>query len=110
MTQQYPAHAPINPNLMRIATVMDSIVPDDPNGGRALRAHREMIIVGCMYEMAKIRPSLPEMAAVIGTCHTTIKNHLQRWQDQPWRDRYGWMLLAERRISDGQNPVDAPLL
>lgn len=103
------AHAPINSALLRIAEAVDAVVPDDPSAGRAMRTHREMIIVGCMYDMPKIRPSLPEMAAVIGTCHNTIANHLNRWQQQHWRDRYGWMLLAEGRMAREEKPLDAAL-
>lgn len=102
-----------NFSIDRIAEAADLAIPQKPERHpmhAQMRQHREMLIVGCCYEMAYLKPSYPELANVIGGSHTTAMSHLERWREIPWQDRYGWLRLVEGRLARETNTVDAALL
>lgn len=84
--------------LDEIASLADRLVPEATSGNRrALNSHRTTVMCGLMYELSKIRPSTTEIGAALGTHHTTAINGLERWRAMHWRDRHGWLMLAEQR-------------
>ena len=102
-----------NYSIERIAEAADGAIPAKPAKHAQhsyMRTHREMLIVGCCYEMAYLKPSYPELAEVVGVTHTTCMTHLERWREMPWQDRYGWLRLVEGRLARETNTVDAALL
>lgn len=100
-------------SVERIAKAADAAIPDQPVTHpmhARMRQHREMLLVGVMYEMSYLKPSYPEMSEQIGISHTTAMNHLERWREMPWQDRYGWLRLVEGRLARETNTVDASVL
>lgn len=85
-------------NLSNAALAANRVVPlaDEmqPNQ-RALNMERETIMVGICHDLPNIRPSRPEISDVLRIPQTTVHAHLKRWAEKPWRDRHGWLMLAE---------------
>jgi hypothetical protein len=61
----------------------------------AKNRHAFMVQTGIILETATISPSTPEMARHFGTSHTTILKWIDGWRRLPWRERHGWLMLAE---------------
>ena len=102
-----------NYSIARIAEAADSAIPEQPEKHpmhARMRQHRVMLIVGCCWEMANIKPSYPELGMTLGCAHTVAMTHLEKWREIPWQDRYGWLRLVEGRLSRETNTVDAALL
>jgi len=103
----------MNYSARRIADAADAVIPDHPikhpNHAR-MRQHREMLLVGIIWEMSAIKPSQPELEAIIGCSHTSAGRWLDQWLAMPWRDRYGWLRLVEGRLANETHTVDAALL
>lgn len=102
-----------NYSIARIAEAADYAIPEQTDRHpmhERLRQHREMLMVGCCYEMAHIKPSYNELSMVIGCAHSAAMTHLQHWREIPWQDRYGWLRLVEGRMARETNTVDAALL
>jgi hypothetical protein len=100
-------------SIDKIARAADDAIPAQPDKHPMhlrLKHHREMLIVGIIYEMAYLKPSYPEIGAVVGCAHSTAMNHLDRWREIPWQDRYGWLRLVEGRLRYETNAVDAAVL
>lgn len=100
-------------SVERIAKAADAAIPDQPVAHpmhARMRQHRDMLLVGIMYEMAYLKPSYPEMGEQIGISHSTAMSHLEKWREMPWQDRYGWLRLVEGRLARETNTVDAALL
>jgi hypothetical protein len=103
----------MNYSIQRIVEAADSVIPEQskrhPNHER-LRCHRDMLLVGIMYEMAVTKPSYPELAAAMGCSQDGCRDWLARWREIDWRERYGWLRLVEGRLQHETNPVDAAVL
>lgn len=88
--------------LDQAAEIADALCPEvdgkTPNH-RLLNCTRLDIVIGLMYELPVVRPSSTEVAAILCCSHTTALKHRERWLDKPWRERHGWLLLAEGRAA-----------
>ena len=103
----------MNYSLRKVIDVADAMIPQQPNThhqAKVLWDQREMLLIGIGWEIPVIRPSYPELEAVIGCSHQSAMNHLKRWHAMPWRDRHAWLMLVEGRLAYETNPVDAVLL
>jgi len=83
------------------ATVADSLAPQVSGvyNERPLNAQRFAIQCGILMEMPRVKPSTVEIAYALGSCHSKVQYALKRWSDMPWRDRHGWLMLAEGRAA-----------
>lgn len=63
----------------------------------AFNRHAFVVQTGIIIETARIQPSTPELAMHFGTSHATVLDWMRRWREMPWRDRHGWLMLAEGR-------------
>lgn len=71
---------------------------------RHLAHHDRVTLVGCAMEISRPRPSFPELAAALGTGHSTVMGLWREWLSWHWRIRHGWLQHAERsllQIKDG---------
>lgn len=103
----------MNYSAMRIAQAANAIIPDRPEKAemhQAMRNNRDMLLVGIVWEMATLKPSYPEISAAVGCSHSSARNHLDKWRELPWQDRFGWLRLVEGRIARETHSVDAALL
>lgn len=100
-------------SISKIADAADAVIPAQPEKHpmhAKMRQHREMLIVGIVWEMAYLKPSYPEIGMVVGCSHSTAMSHLDRWREIPWQDRYGWLRLVEGRLNRETHTLDAALL
>jgi len=100
-------------SIEKIANAADDAIPAQPDKHpmhAKMRQHREMLLVGIMWEMAYIKPSYPEICRVVGCSHSTAMSHLDKWREMPWQDRYGWLRLVEGRLNRETHTLDAALL
>ena len=66
------------------------------HGETALAAHHAIACtVGICLELPTSRPSNVEIAEVLGCAVTRVREARDRWYDLTWRERYGWLVLAE---------------
>ena len=82
--------------LDELAGIANALVPEVDARTR-LNAHRFAVQCGILYEMPPNRPSLPEIGMALGCGHPRVYYGLQRWRELPWRERHGWLMLAEGR-------------
>lgn len=66
---------------------------------RHLAHHDRVVLVGCLMEMSRPRPSLPDVALAFGTGHTTIIRLWRAWLSWHWRIRHGWLQHAELSLA-----------
>jgi hypothetical protein len=89
-------------NLDRAAHVADIVCPEldgqTPNH-RLLNSRRLDVVVGLMYELPTLTPSSVEVGQILCISHQTVMAHWKRWQAKPWRERYGWLVVAEGRAA-----------
>jgi len=52
-----------------------------------------------MYELPTLTPSSVEVGQILCISHQTVMAHWKRWQAKPWRERYGWLVVAEGRAA-----------
>lgn len=83
------------------AKIADALAPevDGVYNKRPLNAQRFAIQCGILTEMPKVKPSTVEVAYTLGSCHSRVQYALRRWNDMHWRERYGWLMLAEGRAA-----------
>jgi hypothetical protein len=86
--------------LDEAANIADAICPEvsskTPNH-RLLNSTRLDVVVGLMHELPVLRPSSTEVAAILCCSHSTVLKYRERWLHKPWRERHGWLVLAEGR-------------
>lgn len=77
----------------------ERVCPIDHEIGMRTEKNRHAFIVqtGIIMETSKIQPSTVELARHFGTSHSTILNWIKWWREMPWRERHGWLMLAEGR-------------
>lgn len=103
----------MNFSIARIADAADIAIPEQPKKHfmhERLKHHREMLMVGCCWEMAHIKPSYNELEMVIGCSHSVAMRYLECWRQLPWQERYAWLRLVEGRLARETNTVDAAVL
>lgn len=94
----------------RIVQVANDLLPPLTNETRVTIRHRQTVMVGLVMEMSSPMPSDLHLSKLLDCSHTKVPVLAKHWADMPWRDRYGWLLLAEGRLAHETHTVDAALL
>ena len=71
-------------------------------------AHAKAVWYGLLdeYEPKITLIEMTKFAGDSGDTHTTAWSAIRRWRELPWRERYGWLLMADSlygRIVNGQS-------
>ena len=82
---------------MRAASRAVGVHPEDLASRGALEAHAKAVWLGIMKEHCPdlTLKQLSKMAQFPGNAHSTAHCALARWKKLGWRERYGWLILAD---------------
>jgi hypothetical protein len=57
--------------------------------------HAFTCVCGICLELPTSRPSNVEIAKTLGCSTNRVRRALDRWYNLSWRERHGWLVLAE---------------
>lgn len=64
--------------------------------GPDIQRFDRIVLTGCLLEIARPRPSTPEIASMLRCSHSTVLEWFRIWNEMPWRDRAQWLDFIER--------------
>lgn len=90
----------------KVASAVVGAWPGDFDGKRSnVIAHMKSVWFGIVRENCPgmSLKEITELAGLTTDSHTTAWSVIKRWDALHWRERYGWLLLAESKHSEDQH-------
>lgn len=70
-----------------------------PADRRHVAHHDRVVLIGCVIELSRPTPSLPDVARRMDTSHSTVHALLREWQSWHWRIRHAWLQHGELSLA-----------